>query len=139
MDVVQFGIKLEPLFKHGFSLNTGVNVLGYSDKLTVDQILINDFDTYAIYVPLHLKYSLRLAKKFQIFGFGGAGFNALTNSDFNKFTLPTTYEYGGGIRINHIQLSVHTSWLLGDLQQIDNFGNNKIQYQKHFFTASIIF
>jgi hypothetical protein len=139
MDVLQFGLKVEPLFKSGFGLNTGINLLGYSKNLFDSQLFENGFEAYAVNIPLHLEYRLNFSKWFNIFEYGGVGFNAKTDPNFDNYSLPATLEYGGGIRINHIQFNVGQSLYLGDLRNTQNFGKDIEIYQKLIFSGSYMF
>lgn len=139
MDVVQFGLKAEPLFKYGFGLNTGINILGYSKKLFDSQLFKNGFDAYAANIPLHLEYRLNFSKWFNIFAYGGAGLYAITNSKFNTYSLPVTFDYGGGLRISHVQFNVGQSLYLGNLKNIKDFGKYTEPYQKLILSISYMF
>jgi len=134
MAVIQFGLKAEPLFKFGFGLNTGINLLGYSKKL-----FDSGFEAYAVNIPLHLEYRLNFSKWFNIFAYGGVGFNAITNSNFDNYTLPATFEYGGGFRISHVQFNVGRSLYLGNLRNTQNFGKYTETYQKLILSVSYMF
>lgn len=135
MDVIQFGLKAEPLFKYGFGLNTGINLLGYWES----QLFENGFDFYAVNIPLHLEYRLNFSKWFNIFAYGGAGFNAITNSNLDNYAFPITFEYGGGFRIIHVQFNVGSSLYLGDLKNTQDFGKHTETYQKLNFSVSYMF
>ncbi|MBK6571864.1 MAG: hypothetical protein IPG21_05255 [Saprospiraceae bacterium] len=116
MNVIQIGLKAEPLFKSGLGLNTGINLLGYSKKL-----FESGFDAYSINIPLNLEDRLNISKWFNIFAYGGIGFNAITNPNFDKFTFPITFEFGGGFRISHVQFNAGKSLYLGNLGNSQNF------------------
>ena len=139
MEVIQLGLKVEPLFRYGFGLNTGINLLGYSENLFDAQLFKYGFDAYAINIPLHLEYRLNFSKWFNIFAYGGVGFNAMTNSNFTNYTLPITFEYGGGFRISHVQFNVGSSLYLGNLRNTQDFGKNTKTYQKLNFSISYMF
>jgi len=134
MDVTQLGLKAEPLLKYGFGLNTGINLLGYSKKL-----FDSDFEAYAVNIPLHLEYRLNFSKWFNILAYGGVGFNARTNTNFDKYVFPATLEYGGGFRVSRIQFNVGRSLYLGDLKNTQNIGKNTEVYQDLIFSLSYMF
>lgn len=139
MEVVHFGLKVEPLFKYGFGLNTGINLVGSSEDLFNSQLFKYGFDSYAVNIPLHLEYRLNFSKWFNIFTYGGIGFNATTNPNFDNYSLPTTFEYGGGLRIGHVQFNVGSSLYLGNLRDIQNFGKYTETYQRFIPSVSYMF
>jgi len=139
MDYAQFGLKYEPLFKYGFGLNTGIIFEGYSQNVFNEQLFQNGFDYYAVNVPLHLEYRFNFSKWFNLFAYGGLGFNAITYPDFNNYSLPATFEYGGGFRISHVQFNVGKSLYLGNLNNEQNFVTYTEEYQKLFFSVSYMF
>lgn len=139
LDVFQLGLKVEPLFKYGFGLNTGINLLGYSENLFDSQLFENGFDAYAVNIPLHLEYRMNFSKWFNIFTYGGVGFNVITDPDFDDYTLPATFEYGGGFRISHVQFNVGSSLYLGNLRNTQNFGKNIETYQELTLSVSYMF
>lgn len=139
MDVIQFGLKSEPLFKYGFGINTGINFLGYTENISDFEFFDNGFNAYAVNIPLHLEYRLNFSKWFNIFVYGGVGLNALTNPNFDVYSLPVTYEYGGGLRINHIQFNAGKSLYLGNLSDSQYFGNYSDTYQELILSVSLMF
>jgi tetratricopeptide (TPR) repeat protein len=140
MDGIQFGLRAEPLFKYGWGLNTGINLEAYSNSNFLDDSF-EDYisDYYAVNIPLHLEYRLNFSKWFNIFAYGGAGFNAITNSSFNDYSLPVCFEYGGGLRVSHVQLNVGKSLYLGDFRYIQEFGTNIKPYQNLVVSISYMF
>lgn len=139
MDVIQFGLKVEPLYKYGFGLNTGIYLLGYSENVFGSRPLKNGFDFYAVNIPLQLEYRLNFSRGFNVFFYGGGGFNAVFNPYVDDYTLPVTVEYGGGFRINRIQFNVGSSKYLGSLKNTQNFGENIETYQKLIVSVSHMF
>jgi hypothetical protein len=113
---IQFGLKAEPLFRYGFGLNTGINLL-----------LDNGFDVIAVNIPLHLEYRLNFSRWVNIFAYGGIGLNAITDADSSTYPLPATFEYGGGFRINHIQFNFGKSLYLDNLRITQNL-NFSVSY-----------
>ena len=139
MDGIQFGLRVEPLFKYGFGLNTGLIFEGYSTDLMSIFEGEEEFDLYAFNIPLHLEYRLNFSKWINVFFYGGANFNILTDPSFNDYTFPTTFEYGGGVRFNHIQLNVGKSLFIGDFKDIKNFGKYATPYQDLIISVSYMF
>ncbi|MDR1581735.1 MAG: hypothetical protein LBS55_00485 [Prevotellaceae bacterium] len=111
LDGVQFGLRIEPLLKYGFGFNTGIMLESYSRSDT--QLSETGYEQYAVNIPLHFEYRLNFSKWFNIFAYGGAGFNVITNSSFDDYTLSTCFEYGGGLRISHVQFNVGRSLYMG--------------------------
>jgi hypothetical protein len=130
----QIGVKAEPLFKYGFGLNTGINFLGYSNKL-----FKSSFDAYAVNVPLHLEYRLNQSKWFNLLAYGGVGFNAITNRNFDNYSLPITFEYGGGFRISHVQFNAGSSLYLGNFRNSQNSFEFAETYPKLILSVSYMF
>jgi hypothetical protein len=130
MDGIQFGLRAEPLFKYGFGLNTGIVFGSYSS---------NNFNCFAVHIPLHLEYRLNFSKWFNIFAYGGTGFTAIANSPFDDYALPVCFEYGGGFRISHVQLNLGTSLYLGDFRYAQDFENNRKSYQNLVVSLSYMF
>jgi len=139
MEVIMFGLKAEPLFKYGFGLNTGINLMGYTKMNNYSQLFKKGFDAYAVNIPLHIEYRLNFSKWFNIFAYGGVGFNAITNSNFNTYSLPVTFDYGGGLRISHVQFNVGKSLYLGNFKNIKNFAKYTEPYQKLILSVSYMF
>lgn len=139
IEVIQLGLKVEPLFKYGFGLNTGINILCYSDNLFDLQLFENGFDAYAVNIPLHIEYRLNFSKWFNIFAYGGVGFNAIVNPSFDSYAFPTTFDYGGGFRISHVQFNVGSSLYLGDFRKSPIFGNSIGTNKNLNFSVSYMF
>jgi hypothetical protein len=110
------GLRIEPLFNHGFGLNTGVFYEYYPEQY-------NDGNSkMAINIPLNLEYRLNFHKNFSMFFIGGASvdynINATADFNFSGYVEPFPYngnfdknrfvpylEYGGGIRIKKVQFN----------------------------------
>ena len=135
----QFGLRIEPLFKYGFGLNTGIFYEYYSRKDVYynnrDEVRHEYQEMHAFSVPLHLEYRLNFSKWFNLFAYGGVGINAVKASGFEDYSWPTTVDYGGGVRINRIQFNLGKSSHIGNLNALDNFGSRLTPY--HDFVGSI--
>jgi hypothetical protein len=114
---IQAGLRFEPLFKYGFGLNTGLYYEYYSDILNQISDYGDDedntespYEEHAIILPLHLEYRFNFSKYFNIFVYGGAGLEATITSSFSDdLKWRTSLEYGGGLRIKHVQLNIGQS------------------------------
>ncbi len=142
---VQLGLRIEPLFKYGFGLNTGIFYEYYSRSTTYT----DTYDPYYSYsekqelqafnIPLHLEYRLNFSKWFNLFAYGGVGFNAVKNSEFDEYSWPVTFEYGGGMRINRIQFNAGKSSHVGDFKDSQNFGRYTTPYHNLVISMSYMF
>ena len=105
------GLRFEPLFKYGFGINTGVFFETYSSK-EFDEYIFSDkkYKQFAFNLPVHLEYRLNLSKWFNLFAYGGIGFNLVSNSVNDDTFYPITFDFGGGLRINHVQLNLGKSF-----------------------------
>jgi tetratricopeptide (TPR) repeat protein len=135
-DGIQFGLRVEPLFKYGFGLNTGLLLEMYSKNIE-DNFDFN-FELSILNIPLHLEYRLNFSKWFNMFFYGGLGFNAITNSSFEDYAIGVTSEYGGGFRISHVQLNIGYGLHLNDFNNMDYFGDLKT-FPKVTFSISYMF
>ncbi len=94
---------------------------------------------YGISVPLHLEYRFNFSKKFNLFLYGGVGFNALTDYTFKDNDLPATLEYGGGFRVGHVQFNFGKSSYLGDYKNIEILNKNLPPFQSLVLFISYLF
>jgi hypothetical protein len=122
LDVLQFGVKVEPLFKYGFGMNSGINFMLYSFDLFSFETIENDFAAYALNIPLHLEYRFNFSKWFNVFIYGGFGLNAIITSDYAYYALPITFDFGSGLRINHVQFNLGRNYYIGGFNFIEHFG-----------------
>lgn len=139
LEGVRLGFKIEPLFKYGFGFNTGINFDGYSTDLLSVLHGEDEFVEYSLNIPLHLEYRLNFSKWFNVFAYGGPGVNILTNKLFEDYYFPVSLEYGGGLRINHIQFNIGKSLYIGSLEDIQNLGSYREPYQDLIFSVSYMF
>lgn len=125
---IQFGIKYEPLFKYGFGLNAGLfyEYYFFDDEVNTYWDSYNmKYEEHHFVIPLHLEYRFNISKYFNIFVYGGASFDVLTNSGFDEYGIQPTYDFGGGIRIDHVQFNVGVSREFTNLKSsTDEFGKN---------------
>lgn len=138
LEGVHLGLRIEPLFKYGFGLNTGLVLSAYlNDGASLNGS--SQFGYYGLNVPLHLEYRLNFSKKFNLFAYGGVGFNVHTNSTFDDNVFPATLEYGGGFRVGHVQFNVGKSSYMGDFKNIGDIGKNVRPFQNLILSISYMF
>jgi tetratricopeptide (TPR) repeat protein len=135
---IQMGFHFEPLFKYGFGLNMGLYYEYYSTLFMSFYDEYDEYDEHVITVPLHLEYRFNFSKYFNLFVYGGAGFD-VTSSTFNSDDIKwhTAMEYGVGLRINHIQLNVGQSVYIKEWNDFSDFSGmlNNNRYKN--FSVSI--
>ena len=138
LDGVQLGFRIEPLFKYGFGLNTGIIFEGYSNN-RFSEVNVESIEQYALNVPLHLEYRFNFSKLFTMFAYGGAGFNYLGNFKSDEYSLPVTYDYGAGFRVSHVQFNIERSFRFGDFRDTRNFGKNSSLFRNFVISMSYMF
>jgi tetratricopeptide (TPR) repeat protein len=123
LDGIVVGVRVEPLFKYGFGINTGIFYEFYSSPKQ------NDISKSVINVPLNLEYRFNFHRNFSMFFYGGASidyvmeanlpynFPGTDNEDlysgfFDSERFVLFLEYGGGIRMGLLQLNVSTHHFL---------------------------
>ncbi len=134
---IRAGLKFEPLFKYGFGLNTGIFYEHFSQYLDgrLNGSFPNSYDGFhefyqhAINIPIHLEYRLNFSRYFNLFAFGGAGFDGIWDSFSDEMKLKSSLEYGGGLRIDHLQFNIGQSLLVNNAVELQNF--NKLRNQKY--------
>lgn len=92
---VQFGVRIEPLFKYGFGINTGLFFeYYYSNAGTQTATGDNgNFDYKAVfseasfYVPVHFEYRLHFSKQFSLFFYGGLSMDAGLDARVEEFEI----------------------------------------------------
>ena len=110
MEGVQLGLRFEPLFKYGLGLNTGIFYEYYTLKLFEENYNYDSgYDEHLLKIPLHLEYRFNFSRHFNLFAFGGSSIGVLTNNYFEEYSFQSSYDYGGGIRIDHFQINVEQS------------------------------
>lgn len=133
---LQVGIRVEPQFKYGFGLNTGLYYEYYYSN-TDNAYISDDYNNelgckgklqeHNIYLPLHFEYRLHFSGKFKVFFFGGLGFDYGLGGTIKYTDIPgyedatfddiyedswawkrfnTSLEYGAGIYICGVQLNL---------------------------------
>jgi hypothetical protein len=135
----EIGIKHEQLFKYGFGLNTGINFEGYSPNVFDKQIFKDGFNLYGVNLPFQLEYRLNFSKWFNVYAFGGYGYNSIFNYNFKENSSQLTYETGAGFRVNHLQFSIGSSskaMNISDNQNLSQYNNSN---QRIKFFASYMF
>jgi hypothetical protein len=141
IDGFQFGVRYEPLFKYGFGLDLGLHFEYYhtSFENRYGDYFKYDYQEYAVNIPLHLEYRFNFSKYFNVFAYGGLGLDLITNFDFSDFATNTLLEYGGGLRINHVQFNIGQSLLLKNFT-IESFdGTNLNKYKNPTLSISYMF
>ncbi|MCL2650071.1 MAG: hypothetical protein FWD60_03465 [Candidatus Azobacteroides sp.] len=147
MDGVQVGLRFEPLFKYGFGLNMGLSYEYYSKTFNYTEYdegyyydnydMSYKYEEHVLNIPFHLEYRFNFSKYFNIFAYGGIGLDIITDSSFGDFTTNTLFEYGGGLRIDHVQFNVGKSNLLNSSNGSQGFPGNK--YKDWILSMSYMF
>ena len=147
MDGITVGLRFEPLFKYGFGLNTGFNYEYYSKSFNYNEYIAGyddnvsyNYQEHALNIPLHLEYRLNFSKYFNIFAYGGLGLDVVTDSSFSNFTTNALFEYGGGLRIDHVQFNIGRSNLIKNLSGSQNvYYNMNNKYKDWIISISYMF
>jgi tetratricopeptide (TPR) repeat protein len=150
---VQVGVRIEPLFKYGFGIDTGLYYeYYYSKSQTMYEQGVEfrpSLQEHAIYLPVHLEYRLHFSPSFQLFFYGGGGLdygisaklktnceelsfedNNAYETDWKQFNA--SLEYGGGLRINHLQFNFTISKGLIDMS---NDSSYKVKLGKNMMVS----
>lgn len=125
MQGFQVGFRIEPLFKYGFGINTGIFYEFFSSTLNESLFYNNnyndDFEQHVISIPLHLEYRLNFSKYFNVFAYGGGGFDLVMDAfNYNNNFIPS-FEFGGGLRIDHFQFNIGQSLQVTQIDDINDF------------------
>ena len=145
---IQAGIRIEPQFKYGFALNTGLYYEYYFSN--TDDAVINDeynrpisckgkLEEHNLYLPIHFEYRLHFSDNFNAFFFGGIGLDYGLGGTLKYKDIPgyedttfddiydeslawkrfnTSLEYGLGLRIYGVQ--IHASMSKGLINMSDD-------------------
>jgi hypothetical protein len=110
---IQAGIMIEPLFKYGFGINTGVFYELYYANNTLN-ILNREYTAdHFLSIPLQLAYAFNFSEGFSLFLYGGASVDIKIktnpNEDLKTYNFYPYYDVGVGMRINHGRISVGKS------------------------------
>ncbi len=155
---VQAGIRVEPLFKYGFGIDTGLYYEFYYSKSkpqTSDGVEFSpSMQDHSLYLPIHAEYRLNFSDSFQAFFYGGVGFNLVvassikTNSDILEYDEDDAYrsldfkkfnasvEFGGGLRYSCFQLNFTMSKGLLKMNSSDEI---MIKQNKMMCNLSVMF
>lgn len=136
---IQVGVKMEPLYRYGFGWNTGATFEAYAPSCLFGMVGNNWFSHYAINIPIHGEYRAYITSRISVFGFGGFGLNTVVNSSFNEVDYPVTFEYGGGMRIGQVQINAGQRNIIGDFDDIQQFGKTVKFYHKLTLSLSYMF
>jgi hypothetical protein len=113
LEGVSAGVRFESLFKYGFGLNMGLFYEYYSTAFT--ESYDYDYEEHVLNIPLHLEYRFNFSRYFNLFVYGGLGFDVVTNSSFNDYSFYQSLDYGGGLRIDHVQFNIGQSVRIKDV------------------------
>lgn len=131
---LQVGIRIEPQFKYGFALNTGLYYEYYfsnTDNTVITDEYNNELNCkgklkeHNLYLPVHFEYRLHFSDNFKVFFFGGIGLDYGLGGSIKFTDIPgyedttfddiydnswawkrfnTSLEYGAGVYIYGAQL-----------------------------------
>lgn len=136
---IQAGIRIEPQFKYGFAINTGLYYEYYFSN--TDNTVINDdynnpisckgkLQEHNLYIPIHFEYRLHFNGNFNVFFYGGLGldyglggtikfkdipgyedasFDDIYDESWAWKRFNTSMEYGVGLRIYGVQIHANMS------------------------------
>ena len=139
----QIGVRFEPLFKYGFGLNTGLFYEYYHLNSSSDTDYYSDYEyqEQLLSIPLHLEYRFNFSRYFNVFIYGGAGIDLITNNDFKDLSVQSSLDYGGGIRIDHIQINIGQNLKLNNRSDAFRDFNNikKNKYKDLILSLSYMF
>ena len=146
---IQAGFRIEPLFKYGFGLNMGVFYEYYSKSIEqsynygesynnyVDIYTVN-YKQHIINIPLHLEYRFNFSKYFNLFIYGGAGIDIPVSDDFSS-SIYALFDYGGGLRIDHVQFDIGKSNIISDISNSTNYDLFSNKYKNLEVSMSYMF
>ena len=149
LEGIQAGFRIEPLFKYGFGLNMGVFYEFYSKSIEQSYNYGDSYDNYVdiytvnykqhiINIPLHLEYRLNFSRYFSLFIYGGASVDIPISDDFGSSAY-ALFDYGGGLRIDHVQFNIGTSNIISDLSNSINYDLFSNKYKNLMASMSYMF
>ena len=147
---IQAGILIQPQFKYGFGLSTGLFYEYYWDKSNdaTDEYgtFYSKFQEHSLYLPIKLEYRLVLAENFSLFVNGGISMDIGMAGSVGQFDegesepfyqddhiyasddwpaapkrFNFSYEFGGGLQVYGVQLSFFVAKGLLDHSRQDGF------------------
>ena len=141
---IQVGLRVDPQFKYGFGINTGLYYEYYFDKSKdmYEEGIEYHYrsEEHSLYLPVHLKYSLNFSKWFQLAFYAGIGLDCgvsgqmYLRSDGETLNSQTLYddaldmkrfnaslEYGAAIRTSRFQLGFTMSKGLINMSGYDDY------------------
>lgn len=144
MKGIQLGFRYEPLFNYGFGLNTGIYYEHFSP--TLDASIGGSFDSnsdyqeHVISVPFSLEYRFNFSRYFNIFAYGGFNFEGIVDSYDPAMRFNPSLEYGGGLRIDHVQFNVGRSYHIKHITDISNIDTSPSnQYKNLILSISFMY
>lgn len=117
-----FGFKYEPLFNHGWGLNTGLYVMQCiepspdSNGLMMISNQLYRYGDIGLTIPLHLEYRLNFSRWFNVFAYGGFEL-MFQRLNPGSWSYPLIAEYGIGMRIDRYQLRYCRSNYIGTINK----------------------
>ena len=111
----QFGLCIEPLFKNGLGIHTGLYAYLYGYKENIKQKIVSHDDELAyISIPLHLKYRVHFADNSFLFVYSGLSVDVMPDVDdfFSSQSEWNLYlDVGGGINFaKYFQINAGTGF-----------------------------
>ncbi len=147
---IQVGIRIEPQFKYGFAINTGLFYEYYFSN-TDNAVIYDEYDDpircsgqlheHNLYFPIHLEYRLHFSNHFNVFFYGGFGFDCGLGGSIDLKDIPgyedatfddiydeswawkrfnTSVEYGVGLRLHGVQIHASMSKGLLNMSDVDD-------------------
>ncbi len=130
------GIKYEPLFKYGFGIGIGL----FYEFLSMNRPdLFTRYRQHVIYTPIHFEYRFNFSKYFNLFAFGGPGFDFISNSHSDGIEFNSSVEYGIGLRIGQVQFNLGQSFLVNNINDLNDFSRLNKKYKHLQFSVSYMF
>ena len=128
LDGIQAGIRIEPLFKYGFGLSTGLFYEYYFSKSDKQTGTYSDapgtfdynmnFSEHSLYLPLHLEYRANISENFQFFVEAGP-----------------SIDYGLSAKLTATEIGENTPFYT----ETDIYRNSEIGFPSERFNVSLDF